>query len=70
MTSWIILSCTPTDHWHHRMVVEMEETNLAIFLAHHEEDRIQKFGQFGYVIGVTRSGYLRVNIQGESYRIV
>lgn len=42
MASRVVFGGTPTDHWHHRVMIQMKESNLVVFLPENEEDRVQK----------------------------
>lgn len=58
MSAWIVFCGTPWDHWHHGMMIHVQEWNLSLFFAQHEKHGIQKFGNFGQEIKVHATCFL------------
>lgn len=58
VTTWCETDSDPTTEWHHRMVVEMEKRNLAIFLSQYEEHGVQELEYLHEEVKVCAIGYL------------
>lgn len=59
MSPWIILGAAPRNHRHNRVMVQMQERYLAIFLAQHKEHGVQQLRHFRQEINVTASRLLQ-----------
>lgn len=60
MTAWIVFGCTPWDHWHYRVMIQVQKWDLSIFFAQHEEHGVEQFGDFGQEIDVNTSCLLSI----------
>lgn len=56
------LYADPAADRHHRVMVQMQERNLPVLFAQHEEHRVQQFDQFAYEIHVNGTGHLQFGV--------
>lgn len=57
VSAGVVLAGAPADHGHHGVMVDMEEGNLAIVLAEHEEDGVQQLSDLGQVVHIDDTGF-------------
>ena len=55
MAAWVIFRCAPRDHWHHSVVIHVQERDLLVLLAEHEEDRVEELGELRQEVDVHAS---------------
>lgn len=59
VTTRIIFCRAPRDHWHHSVMVHVQERNLPVLFTQHEEHRVEEFRDFRQEVNIDAPRHLQ-----------
>lgn len=69
MSTGIILGSSPRDHGHHRMMIQVQECDLSIFLTNHKENGIEQLRNFRQEIKVNATSFLKPQARRKNLQL-